>query len=165
MRQELLKILTSDDIQEILDAGELLRQNNQEPTARDMLRHLLEKNKCPPSIGERFPFILACAEIAAGRRLSRERSKENTTLRAMVSHRLRLEGYTYSEIGKMIQRDHSTVMHLCGVMRDMLSVPNAYREEMEIWGEFERLAGQPLQRSQPSSQTTSASAIMESPAR
>ena len=138
MRQELLKILTTDDIQEILDAGELLWQDYKEPNAVNILNQLLEDNGCPPSIGLRFPFVLACAELAAGKRLTKERSKENTMLRAFVAYRLREEGYTYFDIGKMLQRDHSTVVHLCRLMRDMLSVPNAYRKELEAFQEFER---------------------------
>lgn len=145
MRQELLKILTTDDIQEILDAGQLLWENYEEPLAENILRQLLEENECPPSIGLRFPFVLACAEQATGRKLSRERSKDNTTFRAFVAYKLREEGYTYSDIGKMLQRDHSTVMHLCNIMRDMLSVPMAYQDEMKMYREFERLLGQPLQ--------------------
>lgn len=165
MRQDLLKILTADDIQEILDAGQTAWEQYEEPTAGNILRHLLEENGCPPSVGERFPFVLRCAEMAVGRKLSRARSEENTLIRSFVSYRLRKEGYGYSETGRMLQRDHSTVIYLCNKAQDMLSVPNAYRREVEMFNEFERLAGQPRQCSQPSSHTTSASAIAESPAK
>ena len=167
MRLELLKILTAGDIEEILQAQEYLwtKMANVGPEA--ILERLLEKNQAPPSIGSRFPSVLQAAEDASGRKLSRARSKENTVLRAMVAYRLRSEGYSYNDIGKMLQRDHSTVVHLCGIMRDMLSVPGAYREDMAVYRRFEGLLGacQPLQRSQPSSQTASASALAESPAR
>lgn len=165
MRQELLKILTSDDVQEILDAGELLWNNYEEPTAKRILRHLLDENECPPSVGERFPFVLACAEIAVGRKLSRERCEDNTLIRSFVAYILRSEGYTYYDIGRMLQRDHSSVIHLYNRMSDMLSVPNAYRKEIDMFREFEGLLGQPLHCSHPSSQTTSANALAESPAK
>lgn len=165
MRQELLKILTADDVQEILDAGQLLWENYEEPTARNILRHLLEDNACTPSVGERFPFVLSCAEQAVGRKLSRERCEDNTLIRSFVSYRLRKEGYGYSETGRMIQRDHSTVIYLYNKAQDMLSVPKAYRKEIEMFRKFEELLGQPLQCSQPSSQTTSANALAESPAK
>lgn len=139
MRKELLKILTADDVQEILDAGELLWNNYEEPTAKRILRHLLDENECPPSVGERYPFVLSCAEQAVGRKLSRERCEENTLIRSFVSYRLRSEGYGYSEIGQMLGRDHSTVIHLYNRMSDMLSVPYAYRKEIELLKEFERL--------------------------
>ena len=141
MRKELLKILTTDDIEEILDAGLLLWGNYQEPTAGNILRYLLDDNDCPPSVGERYPFVLSCAEIAVGRKLSRERCEDNTLIRSFVSYRLRQEGYGYCEIGRMLGRDHSTVIHLYNKMSDILSVPNAYRKEIEMWNEFIRLLG------------------------
>ena len=165
MRLELLKILTAGDIQEILDAVERLREQYEEPTSGNILRSLLDENECPPSVGERFPFVLSCAEIAVGRMLSRERCEDNTLIRAFVSYQLREEGYGYCEIGRMLGRDHSTVIHLYNKMSDILSVPNAYRNEIERYKEFRRLLGQPLQCSQPSSQTTSANALAASPAR
>ena len=167
MRQELLKILTPADIEEIISTASRLCEDLIRPTSENVLRRLLENNQCPPSIGARFPAVMSAAEQASGRRLSNARSKENTTLRAFIAYQLRSEGYSYSDIGRMLRRDHSTVMHLCGVMRDMLSVPTAYRSEMEMYREFERLLGpvQPLQCPQPSSQTASASALAESPAR
>lgn len=148
MRQELLKLLTWEDVKEIV--GVALSTPFDEPTPEDecykeFLRILLKNNECPPSIGLRFPVVMSAAEQATGRKLSGERSKENTTFRAFVAYKLREEGYTYSDIGKMLQRDHSTVMHLCNIMRDMLSVPMAYQDEMKMYREFERLLGQPLQ--------------------
>lgn len=139
MRPEILKILTLDDITEIIDTYYLVGNLD------EVIPGLLERNGCPPSIGLRFPVVMSAAEQATGRRLSRERSKDNTTFRALVAYKLREEGYTYSDIGKMLQRDHSTVMHLCNIMRDMLSVPMAYQDEMKMYREFERLLGQPLQ--------------------
>ena len=144
MTNELLKTLTPADIEEILDArDELCARTNVTPEG--VLYILLEKNQSPPSIGVRFPSVLRAAEDAAGRKLSRERSKENTTLRAMIAYQLRSEGYTFYDIGRVLRRDHSTVMHLCAVMRDMLSVPAAYRVEMEIFKRFEAMLGQTRQ--------------------
>lgn len=166
MRREVLNVLTSQDIDEIFDAMRSLNKDKDIiPTAEDILHALLEKHQSPPSIGERFPIVLHRAEVANGMKLSRSRCKENTTLRAMVAYLLHLEGYGYTEIGRMLQRDHSTVIHLCDKMRDMLSVPYAYREEVAKWKEFKRLLDQPLQLSHPNSQTTSASALAESPAK
>ena len=133
MRPEILKILTIDDIVEIIDTYYLVGNLD------DIIPALLERNGCPPSIGLRFPVVMSAAEQATGRKLSKERSKENTIFRSFVAYKLREEGYTFSDIGKMLQRDHSTVVHLRDIMRDMLSVPNAYREEINMFREFEEL--------------------------
>ena len=160
MRQGLLKLLTWEDVKEIV--GVALSTPFDEPTPEDecckeFLRILLKNNECPPTIGERFPFVLSCAEIAVGRKVGKERCEDNTLIRSFVSYQLRKEEYGYCEIGRMLGRDHSTVVHLYNKMSDILSVPNAYRNEMEKWKEFQRLVGQPRQWSQPSSQTTDTS--------
>ena len=172
MRQELLKQLMWEDIQEIwYETDKTLHSElvKAMATASERfslaLKNLHEKNECPPTIGERFPFVLACAEIAVGRTLGNERCEDNTLIRSFVSYQLRKEEYGYCEIGRMLGRDHSSVIYLYNKMSDMMSVPNAYREEMEKWKEFQRLVGQPRQCSHPSSQTTSASALAESPAK
>ena len=147
MRHDILNLLTTDDIEEIISTASRLCEDRIRPTSENVLRRLLENNQCPPSVGERYQAVLRAAERASGRKITNARSKENTALRAFIAHRLRSEGYSYSEIGRMLHRDHSTVMHLCGVMRDMMSVPNAYRREMEIYKEFETLLG-PVQSRQ-----------------
>lgn len=139
MRQELLKTLTAEDIQEILDSGQLLWENREEPTAANILHHLLDENDCPQSIGERFPLILKAAEQATSWKLTNSRVRENTLIRSFVAYRLRKEGYSHSEIGKMINRDHSTITHLVFRMRDMLSLPNAYKLEVEQYKRFEEM--------------------------
>ena len=150
MRQELLKQLTWEDIQEIwYETDKTLHSElvKAMATASERfslaLKNLHEKNDCPPTIGERFPFVLACAEIAVGRKLSRERCEDNTLIRAFVSYMLRYEGYTYKEIGRMLQRDHSTVMHLYKKMEDILSLPYVYRKEIDMFREFEELKAHP----------------------
>ena len=79
---------------------------------------------------------MSAAEQATGRKLSKERSKDNTIFRSFVAFRLRDEGYTNKDIGKMLRRDHSTVTHLCNIVRNMLSVPNAYRKEISMYERF-----------------------------
>ena len=150
MRQDLLKQLTWEDIQEIwYETDKTLHSElvKEVATASERfslaLKNLHEKNDCPPTIGERFPFVLACAEIAVGRKLSRERCEENTLIRAFVSYMLRSEGYSYSEIGRLLQRDHSTIMYLYKRMEDILSLPHVYRKEIDMFREFEELKAHP----------------------
>lgn len=139
MRKSLLKQMTQYDVQEILDAGELLWNDYKEPTAENILRHLRNENDVPPPIEERYPGVLACAEIVCGQKLAESREKENTLIRCIVAYKLHNEGYSYSEIGKMMKRDHSTITHLAYRMRDMLSVSYAYKEEVAKYKEFETL--------------------------
>ena len=103
------------------------------------LRVLRGQNGVPPPIEETYPHILSCAETACGRKLEESREKENTLIRCFVAYKLHNNGYSYSEIGKVMHRDHSTITHLANRMRDMLSLPNAYKLEVQQFKRFEEM--------------------------
>ena len=139
MRQGLLKILTTDDIEEIICTARELCDNSVRPTSQNILSHLINESKCHPSIVERFPFVLACAELAVGQPLADSRDKNNTNIRSLVAFQLHMEGYSYTDIGRMMKRDHSTVIHLVRKMEDMLSLPQAYKQEINMYNKMHEL--------------------------
>lgn len=152
MRPYLLKQMTWEDIQEIWwQTDQVLRSIPEEPEKwpewafntstrfGQALRVLRGENGVPPPIEERYPGVLACAEIACGQALTDSRERENTQIRQFVAYRLHNEGYSYSEIGKMLKRDHSTVTNLVHRVRDMLSIPYAYKDEVAKYKEFEKM--------------------------
>lgn len=110
-----------------------------EAIGREVLRRLRERYAVRPPVTERHDAVLYAAIQATGRQLTATRNPADTLIRAMVAHRLRKEGYSNSEIGRAMGRDHSSVTHLDKKMRDMLSVPGAYKEEMRIYEKFESL--------------------------
>jgi hypothetical protein len=52
---------------------------------------------------------------------------------------LHREGYSYTEIRRVMMRDHSTITHLDHRMMDMLSLPNAYKGEVQQYKRFEEM--------------------------
>ena len=58
--------------------------------------------------------------------------------RTMVAYQMILEGYTCSEVGRQLMKDHSTITHLKKKMMDALSVPMAYQDIIPIWNEFQK---------------------------
>lgn len=152
MRKSLLKLMTWEDIQEIWwQTEQVLRSIPDEPenwpewafntSTRfgQALRVLRGENGVPPPIEERYPGVLACAEIACGQALTDSRERENTQIRQFVAYRLHNEGYSYSEIGNVMNRDHSTITHLAHRMRDMLSLPVMYKVEVQQFKRFEEM--------------------------
>lgn len=142
MRKPLLKQLTWEDVKEIVNTA--LNTPFNEPTPEDdcykeVLRVLRGKNNVPPPIEERYPGVLACAEQVCGNKLTDSRERENILVRSFVAYKLHEEGYSYSEIGKILKRDHSTVTNLVHRVRDMLSIPYAYKIEVAKYKEFEKL--------------------------
>lgn len=56
--------------------------------------------------------------------------------RTMVAYELYLEGFTETEIGGMLQKDHSTINHLKQKMEDALKYPNIFYDINAIWKQF-----------------------------
>jgi hypothetical protein len=152
MRRDLLKQMTWEDVVEIVNETESLFDGEVEkgynpnvvftsPEAyyNEVLRRLREKYGIPPPVEERYPTVLKAAEQATSWMLTDSRERENTLIRSFVAYKLREEGYSYADIGKMMKRDHSTITHLANRMRDMLSLPNAYKWEVQQYKRFEEM--------------------------
>lgn len=152
MRKSLLKQMTWEDIQEIWwQTDQVLRSIPDEPEKWPewafnsstrfgrALTILRNENDVPPPVEERYPTVLKAAEQATSWMLTDSRERENTLIRSFVAYKLREEGYSYADIGKMMKRDHSTITHLANRMRDMLSVPSAYKWEVQQFKRFEEM--------------------------
>lgn len=53
--------------------------------------------------------------------------------RALASYRLRRYDMTYSEIGRVFGKDHSTVIHYCKIIEAALDMPRAFRDIASYW--------------------------------
>lgn len=58
--------------------------------------------------------------------------------RTMVAFQMLMEGYSTSEIGHQMQKDHSTITHMKNKMMDVFDLPQAYRDIIEIWDNFQK---------------------------
>ena len=152
MNAGLLKQMTWRDVQEVWwETEQVLRSIPEEPDnwpdwARDTstrfgyaLNRLRGANGVPPPLEQRYDRVLSCAERTCGHSLTDSRDKGNTLIRCFVAYTLQNEGYSYSEIGKMMKRNHSTITHLANRMRDMLSLPRAYKFEVQQYKRFEEM--------------------------
>lgn len=66
--------------------------------------------------------------------------------RTMVSFQLGREGFTPSEIGRMLGKNHSTIIHLRHKMQDALDYAFAYKDVINIWKQFQKLIQDDIQR-------------------
>lgn len=56
--------------------------------------------------------------------------------RTMVTYQLLQEGFSTTEAGRMIGKDHSTVINMRMRMQDALDLPQAYKDIINIWKQF-----------------------------
>lgn len=148
MNTEILRLLTWEDVLEIVNEIESVFDEGDEETTKSpeayynrVLKRLREKNKVLLPLDERYRTVLFAAERATGYNLTSTREAVNSLIRSIVAYQLVKEGYHYSEIGKVMQRNHSTISHYIKKVKNMLSVPNSYKREMDIFNEFVRLVG------------------------
>lgn len=58
--------------------------------------------------------------------------------RTMVAYQMIQEGYSTTEIGHQMSKDHSSITHLKDKMEDALDLPYAYKDILEIWDKFQK---------------------------
>lgn len=88
---------------------------------------------------ERYNVVLQAAEEATGWKLSNTRTSENSTIRAFISYHMHNEGFSYESIGRVMHRNHSTITHLVRKMEDMLSLPQMYKVELDMYAKMVEL--------------------------
>ena len=66
--------------------------------------------------------------------------------RTMVAFQMCKEGYTTGEIGRQMEKDHSTIIHLRNKMRDVFSLPQMYGDILEIWNRFQKQIGNDIHK-------------------
>ena len=57
--------------------------------------------------------------------------------RTMVTYQLLQEGFSTTEAGRMIGKDHSTAINMRRRMQDALDLPHAYKDIINIWKQFQ----------------------------
>lgn len=143
MDNRLLNRLTKQDIDEIrqimFELNKEIREDdsicipNDDKYCNDVLKRLRSNNRdYKPLCKERYKVLLSLAEKVTDHSYSDNRQFGNVVIKCLVSNRLRDEGYSFNEIGRAMNKHHSTVMFYIGKMSDMLSLPIIYSEEMRM---------------------------------
>lgn len=159
MNQALLLQLSATDIEEIVSEYDALYDDEiskaavsghdpedtyptKESFCTAVLKRLRRKyeSAIPPPTDERFHAVFRAAEKATGREFMGTRDHGDTLIRMFVSFRLHeKEGFSYREVGKRMNRDHSSITHQVVKMREMMSVPFAYKDELSMYAKFDAL--------------------------
>lgn len=146
MKPSVLRNLTWEEVKEIVNLADAIINiefpvcwANEEEYYKEILCRLRGLNGVQPPIEETYPKVLQAAEQATSWVLTDSRERENTLIRQFVAYKMHGDGYSYSEIGKMMKRNHSTITNLVHRMRDMLSLPNAYKWEVQQYKRFEEM--------------------------
>ena len=76
-------------------------------------------------------------EAILGREIADGRKREDVAARMCIAYQLHTDGYTSGQVGKMIGRDHATVLHMIKMMDACRTYPKSNRIECDMWEEFQ----------------------------
>ena len=84
--------------------------------------------------------LLDIYSAIVGRRVNLfSRDQGDVWARTMVAYRMIQEGYTLESISRQLyKKDHSVIINYRQKMENALAVPDAYRDIMPIWNEFQK---------------------------
>lgn len=106
-----------------------------ESLRNSIIKERMERRPLP--IG-RCGFLMSYMEEILGEPIpTKSRVTRYVWARTMVAYQLIMEGYSTVEVGKMLNKDHSTVIHLRNKMQDALDYRFAYMDIMIIWDQFQ----------------------------
>lgn len=99
---------------------------------------LQDSMKIDESDDSRFQTLLGIATELCGTGIMTKTIEPMSSLgRNMIAYQLRKEGYTSSQIGRLLQRNHATVVNMIAKIQDLIEFPNTFLDEEEIWNKFQ----------------------------
>lgn len=105
----------------------------------DLINLLKESLKEGKEDGSRFSVLLRIAtEVCGEGILSRSRDFKCVMGRRCIAYRMRLEGFSLQQIARRLNMNHSSVVHMHNMMKDVLQYPNIFELDMAYWEEFEK---------------------------
>ena len=66
------------------------------------------------------------------------RESHHVWARTMVAYQMLKEGYRTTEVGRQMEKDHSSVCHMRDKMMDVFALPQAYGDILEMWEKFQK---------------------------
>jgi chromosomal replication initiation ATPase DnaA len=88
---------------------------------------------------QRYETVKSIVESVVCHKITDSRKRMNVRCRMFICYIMRKDGYTLEEIGKLMKKNHVTVLYSIRRMEDMLSLPRLYKEEIEQLKQIEEL--------------------------
>ena len=107
-----------------------------------MIQSSIEMFQKHYTVSQRYDILLQFAEKTWGHKLYWTRTREDTQIRMFIAYKMRLEGYTFAEIGKSMKRSHASILNLVARMNDVFDLPRVYADENQKYKEFEESVNQ-----------------------
>lgn len=124
------------DVTEIMDAVHSLPMYEKKDLAYKVIREIDRIEKME-GVTQRWDTVLYTAITVTGKRYTTgSRDATSVLLRTISVWRMMDEGYSYTDIGRAMGKDHSTVSYYARMRKDAVSLPMAFREHLTMYGKL-----------------------------
>lgn len=104
---------------------------------RALEKSLLYDSKECEKIKKRFDTLLPIAESLVGKGIiGKLKNRELVIGRRMIAYQMRFDGFSSAKIGMMLDKDHSSVLHMEKMMEDAIRFQ--FRPELTYWERFQQ---------------------------
>ena len=124
------------DVAQIMDAVKTLPMGQKKVLAYKVIGEIDRIEKME-SVTQRWDTVFYTAVRLSGYNYTTgSRDARSVLIRTVAAWRLIEEGYPFSDIGRAMGKDHSTVSYYAKQRRDALQLPIAYREHLTLYGKL-----------------------------
>lgn len=103
----------------------------------EYLRSSIVANEYPAMfVGDRYEQLLKSAETVFNRKMKTGRHVDDVMMRRFIAYKLREDGYSFSQISRVMGKNHATIIHLVRQMEDYFSLPAMYKEDIKKYLKF-----------------------------
>lgn len=124
------------DVTEIMDAVKTLPMGQKKALAYKVIGEIDRIEKME-SVAQRWDTVLFTAIRVTGFTYTTgSRDAQSVLCRTISAWRLIEEGYSFSDIGRAMGKDHSTVSYYSKQRKDAIQLPMAFREHLTMYGKL-----------------------------
>jgi len=124
------------DVTEIMDSIKSLPMFEKKDLAYKVIREIDRIEKME-GVTQRWDTVLFTAIRVTGKPYTTgSRDAQTVLVREIAAWRMMDEGYSITDIGRAMGKDHSTVSYYARMRKDAVAIPMAFREHLTMYGKL-----------------------------
>lgn len=124
------------DVTEIMDSIKALPMYEKKDLAYKVIREIDRIEKMV-GVTQRWDTVLFTAIRVTGYQYTTgSRDSKTVLIREIAAWRMMDEGYSITDIGRAMGKDHATVSYYARMRKDAVAIPMAFREHLTMYGKL-----------------------------
>lgn len=125
-------MLIEDDMdKDLFEKIEMMSNDDKKELIEHLQNSIVLEDYPTTLITDRYEQLLMAAETVFEHKMQSGRDFNDVMMRRFIAYKLREDGYTFSQISRVMGKNHSTIIHLVKQMKDYFSLPQAYKEDIK----------------------------------